>query len=93
MPYFSKSHLKYTYYTWNTSEGECKTIEGFPDNVPLNRIEGNEVLHFINRYMANHNYSLPSTFEKIEEVLSTRVPLDRRSHKTIKEWLEMRYTF
>ncbi len=93
MANFSRSNLKYAYYKWNRSEGECTTVEGFPDHVPLNRGEGYEVLAFINRYMATHNYSLTSTFERIEEVLIARVPLDKRSHKTIKEWLESRYTF
>ncbi|WP_294821934.1 hypothetical protein [uncultured Flavobacterium sp.] len=93
MANFSRSQLKYAYYTWNKSEGECTTVEGFPENLPLNRIEGYEVLSFINRYMATHNYSLTSTFEMIEEAIVTRVPLDRRSHKNIKEWLEASYTF
>lgn len=90
MANFSRSQLKYAYYTWNKSEGECTNVEGFPDH-PLNRIEGYEVLSFINRFMATHNYSLSSTFERIEEAIVARVPLDRRSHKTVKEWLEVRY--
>ncbi|MEL1244534.1 hypothetical protein AAEO56_09700 [Flavobacterium sp. DGU11] len=90
---FSKSDLKYTAYSWNTAEDDNKTIEGFPDNVPLNRAEGYEVLYFINRYMKDRNYSLHSTFEKIEEALWTRVPLDKRTHRNIKEWLETSYSF
>ncbi|WP_281261167.1 hypothetical protein [Flavobacterium album] len=43
--------------------------------------------------MKHRNYSLPSTFEKIEEALWTRVPLDKRTHRNIKEWLETKYTF
>lgn len=93
MANFSKTDLRYTSYAWNKSEGECITVDGFPDHVSLNRVEGYEVLAFINRYMAMHNYSLTSTFEKIEEALRTRVPLDKRTHKTIKEWLEASYTF
>jgi hypothetical protein len=93
MANFSRSHLKYVTYTWNNTEIVSKTIDGFPDNILLNRIEGYEVLCFINRYMETHNYSLTSTFEQIEEVIRTRLPLDRKSYKTIKEWLEASYTF
>ncbi len=90
MANFSRSHLRYAYYTWNKSEGECTAVEGFPDH-PLNRIEGFEVLSFINRFMETQNYSLTSTFEQIEEAIIAHVPLDRRSHKTVKEWLVARY--
>ncbi len=88
MANFKKSDLYYTDYDWKASEGDNSKITGFPDNILLNRKEGYEVLHFLNRYMDSRGWSQIATFNRLERALRNDVPSDKRSHKNIREWLD-----
>lgn len=90
---FEKSDLKYS-YKWNENEkiDYSKKIR-FYDTYTLNIEEGNEVLQFINSYMALKNYSMPCTFHKIEKAIKEDLPKTKNNHNKIKRWLNENYFF
>ncbi|WP_343614157.1 hypothetical protein [Flavobacterium sp.] len=88
MANFGRDALKFN-YSWTTTEGDSKKVTGYPDNVLLNRSEGYEVLHFINKYMETRNLnSTLSNFHIIENSIKTVVSTNLRSHANIKTWLD-----
>ncbi|TPG41506.1 hypothetical protein [Flavobacterium pectinovorum] len=88
MANFGRNSLKFN-YSWTTTEGDSKKVIGYPDNVLLNRNEGYEMLHFINKYMVTRNLSITeSNFTTIEYSIKTNVPSDLRSQTHIKTWLD-----
>lgn len=88
MANFGKDSLKYN-YSWTTTEGDSKKVIGYPDNVLLNRNEGYEMLHFINKYMTSRNLNNTlSNFNIIENSIKTSVPTNLRSHAHIRQWLD-----
>lgn len=87
MANFGKDSLKFN-YSWTTTEGDSKKVTGYPDSVLLNRNEGYEILHFINKYMATRNLNNTiSNFIVIEDSIKRNIPSNLRSQAHIKEWL------
>ncbi|QOG02081.1 hypothetical protein [Flavobacterium sp. MDT1-60] len=88
MTNFGRDSLRFN-YSWTTTEGDSKKVIGYPDNVLLNRNEGYEILHFINKYMLTRNLnSTISNFTAIENSIKTSVPSNLRSQAHIKTWLD-----
>jgi hypothetical protein len=76
---------------WTTPEDEPKNINGFPDTATLDVNEGFEVLYFINRYMEYKGWFSPITFQNIESHIKTRLPFNVRTHKAVREWLDVSF--
>jgi hypothetical protein len=93
MANFEKDHLRHSYY-WNETEAPTmlKRLR-FHDSQTLDINDGDEVLHFINCYMMLKNYSMLSTFHKIENILKAELPESKRSHNKVKRWLNENYFF
>ncbi len=93
MATFDKQHLKHS-YDWNDSDGNdtLKKLR-FHDAFILDIDDGDEMLHFINCYMLLKNYSMLSTFHKIENALKTELPESKRGHNKIKRWLNENHFF
>ena len=89
---FKKGDLYYTDYDWKASDGDNARIIGFPDNILLNRREGYEVLHFLNRYMTKKGWSLKDSLHKLEQAIRNRLPSEIRSHKNVNEWLDNNFS-
>ena len=88
MANFGRDALRFK-YSWTTTEGDSKKVIGYPDNILLNRDEGYEVLHFINKYMTTKNLNNTLTnFNIIENSIKTTVPSNLRSQANIKAWLD-----
>lgn len=93
MANFTRSNLQYV-YSWNAAkENDNARITGFPDSYLIDRHEGYEVLPYINRFMTYHNYTLLSTFHRIESAIRLDLPANIRGHASIKRWLETNYVF
>lgn len=84
---FRKTDLRYT-YEWNTAEDTCRGVNGFPPNLILNRNEGHEVLHFIIRYMDSLEWRTMTSFNNIEKLIQTQLPVYLQSHMSMKNWLD-----
>ncbi|RYE53700.1 MAG: hypothetical protein EOP48_13850 [Sphingobacteriales bacterium] len=86
MASFGKHDLKYQ-YSWIRTEGDSK-VTGFPDNIFLNRSEGFEVLHFLNKYMTDRRLTTLQDFRTLERSIKNDVPSNYHSHAHIKDWLD-----
>jgi hypothetical protein len=87
MANFKKSDLKLKYSWTASAESDSAKITGFPDNVLLDRHEGYEVLHFLNKYMNDKGWTSQATLHKLEDALQDKLPGIIRSHANIKKWL------
>ena len=94
MSIFTKADLKYKDYSWVTTEGDSSKLIGFPDNVLLNRKEGYEITHFINRFIEGETSwrgeSDPQKKvlgQKIERMIHDQLPGDVRSHSKVHAWI------
>jgi hypothetical protein len=90
---FEKSDLKYS-YKWdeNTNVDYTKKIR-FYDTYSLDTDNGYAVLQFINSYMNLKNYSMISTFHKIEKAIKEDLPNGKNGHNKVKRWLNENYFF
>ena len=88
MANFGRDALTYN-YSWRTTEGDSNRVVGFPDNVLLNRSEGYEVLHFINRYMTTRNATTLDDFRTLERYIHQSVPGNLHSQANIRQWLDI----
>lgn len=86
MDLLQKSDLKYE-YSWTTVSPDDPKITGKPDSTLLNRSEGYEVLHFINRVAAASNWTNKSLGLKVERMIKKHLPGDTRSHSNVWQWL------
>ncbi len=77
------------HYSWETPEDAALKVKGFPSNKELNRNQGYEVLHFLNRYMEDIGWCTRVSFNNIELLVKVKLPAGRRSHKDVKEWLDL----
>lgn len=85
---FTRNDLKQD-YLWRTKEETVKNISGFPADIVLNCTQGYEVLHFLNRYMDDIGWSTLVSFNNIELIIKSRLPFGKRTHKDVKEWLDI----
>ena len=90
---FEKSDLKYS-YTWDESKNVDYTKKiRFYDTYSLDTDNGYAVLQFINSYMNLKNYSMISTFHKIEKAIKEDLPNGKNGHNKVKRWLNENYFF
>jgi hypothetical protein len=91
MPTISKEDLLYKDYSWTALRHDDPRVTGDPDATLLNRREGYEVLHFINRFCERHtwNPSPPSKASalKVERLIRQHLPGTIRSRESIDKWL------
>jgi hypothetical protein len=94
MATLTKQDLHFKDYSWKATEGDSAKITGFPDNILLNRKEGYEVLHFINRFIDSQHSWQSETTEmkkqlgyKIEKIIHDHLPGDIRSHAKVRDWI------
>lgn len=92
MPQYTKENLKFT-YQWKGDGSEYEGIDGFPSDKVLDRHNGFEVLHFINKYMEYKGFRLITTFHKIEDLLRVHLLVSTRSYQQIMEWLDANHIF
>jgi hypothetical protein len=90
MTHFAPSALRHS-CKWNTPEYVSQEIGGFPENKTLDVNEGFELLYFITRYMNSRGWASQITFQNIESLLKTRLPFRVRTHKAVKEWLDISF--
>ncbi len=88
MANFTMTDLKQEYF-WESQEDTEKLIDGFPADRILNCTQGYEVLYFLNRYMDHAGWVTLVSFNNIERLLKTRLPFGKRTHKDVKEWLDI----
>lgn len=74
-------------YSWSTCGDDDPNVTGSPDNAELNRHEGYEVLHFINKFMHDNSGMVVMTGQKIERMIRNGLPKDIRSHKKVSQWV------
>jgi len=87
---FEKAQMVYDDYLW-TAEADAGNdyyIRGAGDT-ELNRMEGAEVLSFINHFLRT-NFLNPmnlEAFQETEVLIRTKVPSDITTHKNIARWI------
>ena len=85
--FYNQSDLVYQDYNWTAySDGDPKVM-GRPDNTLFNRIEGNEVLYFINKMAQIHSLTLKSDGEKMELMIHNHLPEEMKSQDNVKNWV------
>jgi hypothetical protein len=85
MAVFSTQHLQKV-YSWTEYKQDDPKITGLPDDVRLNKNEGNEVLAFIRQYMADHQLSSIEDGQKVERKIHY-APGQCKSRKELAEWI------
>ena len=88
MALITKSDLHYNDYLWTTYANDNPKITGEPDSTLLNRIEGYEILYFINKLSEIHKLKVKSSATKIEKMIRNEVPTNLHSQENIKKWIE-----
>lgn len=69
---FTKSELFYKNYKWTArSDKDNPKIRGGKDHEYLNRMEGYEMLDFLNDFMKENGYKLLTSFQRVEKHLRT----------------------
>jgi hypothetical protein len=91
MALITKSDLHYNDYSWSTYSNDDPKITGEPDSTLLNRMEGYEILYFINKFTEIHKLKEKSSATKIEKMIRNEVPSNLRSQQNIKKWIEINW--
>ncbi len=88
MALLTKSDLQFKDYSWTVYKDDDPEVTGKPDSTLLNRMEGYEVLPFINRLADEWNFKQKESGLKIERMIRQRKGIQGdNSHKTVKEWI------
>ena len=82
MAVITKQSLQYQ-YSWTAIPPDDARSTGMPDSVLLNRQEGYEMLHFLNRISQS-----PETALKAERMIKTSLPGTVRSREHVLKWLQ-----
>lgn len=83
MALISSADLQYKDYRWTAiSSNDDPRVTGKPDSTLLNRHEGYEVLHFLNRISKDKAGAL-----KGERLIRNHLPGEVRSHANVLKWL------
>jgi hypothetical protein len=75
------------HYSWSAISSDDPKATGKPDSTLLNRHEGYEVLHFINRLATSFDWKNKASGLKAEEMIRNKVPSNQRSHAHVKQWI------
>jgi hypothetical protein len=92
MGLITKSELYYNNYSWTTISGDDPRVSGEPDNTLLSRMEGYEILYFVNKFSEKNNFKNKISAIKVEKMIRNEVPKEIRSQKDIKTWIEDNWT-
>ncbi|MDF2552446.1 MAG: hypothetical protein K0R36_113 [Chryseobacterium sp.] len=87
MGLINRSDLYFTDYSWTTLASDNPKITGKPDSTLLNRMEGYEILYFINKLCELWNFTNKSSATKIEKMIRDEVPSDIHSQENIMKWI------
>lgn len=91
MAFYTKTDMVYKDYSWTVYQDDDPRITGEPDSTLLNRMEGYEVLYFINRFSKLFVKLTLSQCEKVEKMIRLVVPEDIRSQAEIREWIRAKW--
>jgi hypothetical protein len=83
MAFLSRQDLKFD-YQWSAIPPDDARVTGAPDNLLLNRREGQEVLAFLNKTSASEDGAL-----KAERLIRNHLPGEVRGRKNVLDWLRV----
>lgn len=90
---FTKSDLVYKDYKWTArSDKDNPKIRGGKDHEYLNRLEGYEMLDFLNDFMKENGYTLLASFQRAEKHLRTSKS-GEQTHSAWKKEIKANNTF
>ncbi|HMG15517.1 MAG TPA: hypothetical protein VK590_08730 [Saprospiraceae bacterium] len=85
---YGKIQMLYRDYKWsNPEDHDNPYLKKGIDNAELNRLEGYEVLFFINQLAPKYWQANIPTCQKIEGMLRNSVPLYIKNRKRIENWI------
>lgn len=91
MSLISANDLLFKDYSWTSYRGDDPRLTGAPDSTLLNRHEGYEMLYFINKFCARHNWTPApankTTALKAERLIRQHLPTSIRSRAHVDQWL------
>jgi hypothetical protein len=87
MGLINRSDLYFTDYSWTTLASDNPKITGKPDSTLLNRMEGYEILYFINKLCEIWELKNKSSATKIEKMIRYEVPSNIHSQENIMKWI------
>ena len=87
MGLINRSDLYFIDYSWTTLASDNPKITGKPDSTLLNRMEGYEILYFINKLCELWNFTNKSLATKIERMIRDEVPSNIHSQENIMKWI------
>lgn len=93
MALYTKSDMVYGDYNWTVEPVTNPYLTGRPESVILNRHEGNEVLHMINKLAGLWDIEERSDVQKMERMIHDHLPSGVRSHDNVIEWMEENWNF
>lgn len=91
MALLTKSEMYYNDYSWTAYSNDNPKVSGEPDSTFLNRMEGYEVLYFINKFCDLHKLKLKNEAIKVERMIRHEVPSNIHSQQNIKSWIEQNW--
>lgn len=86
---YQKFQMGYDDYKWQAgADHDNPQIIGAQDHSELNRIEGYEMLYFINSLAKTWNWNDNlSSCQHLERIIRNEVPSNIRTHSAIKDWI------
>jgi hypothetical protein len=88
---YTKSDMVYTDYNWNFEyAADDPKVSGNPDHTELDRLDGNQMLYFINKLSRLYKWQgvIKDSYEKLEKAIRTQVPGSIKTQDEIKKWIE-----
>ena len=82
---FQKEDLANQQYHWDLTGDQLFT--GSPSRRPFNRFNGNQVLFLINFYGASSEKFSTAEGLRMEELISSQLPLEAKSEISVYNWL------
>lgn len=87
MAIVQKEDLLYADYSWTVYNDDNPKVTGNPDDTLLNRMEGYEILYFINKFCEMYSLKQKASANKVERLIRNEVPAEIRSQNMIAEWI------
>lgn len=86
---YTKGDMVFADYRWTAAaDFDNPKYIGFPDNIILNRREGFEMLHFINKCAVQWRWGENiAACQRLEILIRTLVPNHLKSHANIYYWI------
>lgn len=91
---YTKSQMVYSDCKWTArADHDNPKIIGGTDHAGLNRIEGYEMLNFINSLAKSWSWNTTSlsSYQNLEKIIRTVVPSNIRTHGGIMNWISSNY--